>query len=132
MPNSVDPLFGIHAQALTLRSRRSSILAANMANADTPNYKAKDLDFQSVLEHAKDNGNVHINKTHARHIDMNNHAGGIAELKYRNPLQASLDGNTVDTHLEQTRFADNNVHYQATLRFLNSKVNGVIRALKGE
>ncbi len=132
MPNPVDQLFGIHAQALILRSQRSSVLAANMANADTPNYKARDLDFQSVLNQTKNNGSARIHKTHAQHIDITSQAGSAAELKYRNPLQASLDGNTVDTHLEQTRFADNNVHYQATLHFLNSKISGVVKALRGE
>ncbi len=130
MPNPVDKLFGIHGQALILRSQRSSVLAANMANADTPNYKAKDLDFQSVLKQA--NGSTHMTKTHSRHIDTGQYGNDSAKLKYRNPLQASLDGNTVDTHLEQTRFADNSVHYQATLHFLNSKISNVISALKGE
>jgi flagellar basal-body rod protein FlgB len=132
MPNPVDRLFGVHAQALTLRSQRSSVLAANMANGDTPNYKAKDIDFQTALKQAKGNGGANITKTHSRHIDINNTVDNAAAIKYRNPLQASLDGNTVDTHLEQTRFADNNVHYQATLHFLNSKISGVVKALRGE
>ncbi len=132
MPNPVDRLFGIHDQALTLRSQRSSVLAANMANADTPNYKAKDVDFQSVLGQAQNSSGSRMTKTHSKHIDVNGTTGSQADIKYRNPLQASLDGNTVDTHLEQTRFADNNVHYQATLHFLNSKIGGVIRAFKGE
>jgi len=132
MPNTFDRLFGIHDQALTLRSQRSSVLAANMANADTPNYKAKDIDFQSVLGQAQNSSGSSMTKTHSRHIDVNNATSSQADIKYRNPLQASLDGNTVDTHLEQTRFADNNVHYQATLHFLNSKIGGVIRAFKGE
>jgi len=132
MPNPVDSLLGIHAQALTLRSQRSSVIAANMANADTPNYKAKDIDFQSVLGQAQSNRTTTMTKTHSRHIDVNGNIGSQAPVKYRNPLQASLDGNTVDTHLEQTRFADNNVHYQATLYFLNSKISSVVKALRGE
>lgn len=132
MPNPIDQLFGIHAQALVLRSQRSSVLASNMANADTPNYKARDIDFQSVLGQAQQKNGSRITKTHSRHIDVNQGPNGAAELKYRNPLQASLDGNTVDTHLEQTRFADNSVHYQATLLFLNRRVNGIIKAMKVE
>jgi flagellar basal-body rod protein FlgB len=132
MPNSVDKLFGIHAQALSLRSQRSSVLAANMANADTPHYKAQDIDFKSVLGRQAFSNGTRMTKTHTQHIGLNVHAGSNAALKYRNPLQASLDGNTVDTHIEQTRFADNNVHYQATLHFLNSKISGVVKALRGE
>ena len=133
MPISFDRAFSIHDDALVLRGKRSSILASNIANVDTPHYKARDIDFGTMLRaaSASQQDRVAMVSTHRDHIAP---ASSIVEpaLKYRNPLHPSLDGNTVDAHVEQARFAENAVFYQASFTFLNGKVNGLMKALKGE
>ena len=133
MPISFDRAFSIHDDALLLRGQRSSILASNIANVDTPHYKARDIDFGSVLRSAsqQQSDRVVLASTHRDHIAP---ANAITEpvLKYRNPLHPSLDGNTVDAHVEQARFAENAMLYQTSFTFLNGKINGLVKALKGE
>ena len=133
MPISFERAFSIHDDALTLRGRRSSILASNIANVDTPNYKARDIDFSEMLKNAasQQGSQLRMAQTNRNHIAAQS---GISEatLKYRNPLHPSLDGNTVDAHVEQSKFAENAMLYQTSFTFLNSKVNGLIKALKGE
>lgn len=133
MPISFERAFSIHDDALTLRGRRSSILASNIANVDTPNYKARDIDFAATLKRAAANPSpqVSLAKTHRGHISARQEVSP-AELKYRNPLHPSLDGNTVDAHVEQSKFAENAMLYQTSFTFLNGKVNGLMKALKGE
>lgn len=113
MPSS-DSLFGIHATALKLREQRMSLLASNIANAATPGYKARDLDFSAAL-HAAEQGKT---------VD--------SALRYRLPVQSSMDGNTVELSTEQTAFAENALAYRASLSFLQSRVATLGRALKGE
>ncbi len=129
----IDRAFSIHDDALMLRSRRTSILAANIANADTPNYKARDLDFQAMMKNMQSNNHktISIARTNDRHLapSMSLPENGI---KYRNPLQASLDGNTVDMHAEQARFSKNAFEYQTSLTMLNSKIRGMLLAIKGQ
>lgn len=130
MPLSIDRHIGIHAQALELRSRRMELLAGNLANADTPGYKARDIDFSSALKQAlAETGALRL--THDRHLPPQG-AGVDAEPLYRVPLQPSLDGNTVDSHLEQAAFGENAVRYQASLDFLGNKLAGLRKALRGE
>ena len=129
MPSNIDRLFGVHAQALQLRSQRGELLASNLANADTPGYKARDLDFRNALESAQ--AATALKTTRAGHIGSANGSGG-AHMLYRVPVQPSLDGNTVDTQVEQSEFAENAVRYQATLRILGGKVSGLMKAIKGE
>ncbi|MBS4052360.1 MAG: flagellar basal body rod protein FlgB [Methylomonas sp.] len=121
---------GIHPQALALREKRSEILAANLANADTPDYKAKDLDFKSVLSQTMDKTG-RMERTQAGHLTGPGTLLG-ADLLYRNPQQASLDGNTVEAHIEQSKYAENAVQYQASLRFINNKFSGLMSAIRGE
>ncbi|WP_150051160.1 flagellar basal body rod protein FlgB [Methylomonas rhizoryzae] len=121
---------GIHPQALSLREQRGEILAANLANADTPDYKARDLDFSSVLQQTLQS-EPRINKTNVGHMEASNSVLG-ADLLYRNPHQASLDGNTVEAHVEQAKYAENAVQYQASLRFINNKFAGLMSAIRGE
>lgn len=129
MPVSFDRVFGVHAHALQLRAQRAEMLASNLANADTPDYKARDIDFSRALEQAKSGAGLQATRPgHITHA----HTAGRAETLYRVPSQPSLDGNTVDTQVEQSRFAENAMRYQATLRFLNGKVDGLMKALKGE
>ena len=113
-----DGLFGVHAAALEVRSQRMGVLASNIANASTPGFKARDLDFNSALASAEG--------AQARGSDFN------AQLKYRVPSQPSMDGNTVELSAEQTAFAENAIQYQTTLAFLNGRISQLSRALKGE
>ena len=126
--------FGIHEQALRLRARRSEILAANLANADTPGYKARDIDFKSVLSQARDNQklDVRMKVTHTGHIKTDAGAVSSSELLYRIPPQPSLDGNTTEPEVEQAEFATNALQYQASFRFLNGRIKGLLSAIKGE
>ena len=125
-----DDIFGIHAQALALRSKRSEILASNLANADTPGYKARDIDFSSALKQEMQNG-VYVETTNNRHIqpDM---LPTPAQLLYRTPMQPTLDGNTVDTEQEHIAFSQNAIEYQVSLKFLNDKIGGLRKAIRGE
>jgi len=129
MPSSIDNVFGVHAQALQMRARRGELIASNLANADTPNYKARDFDFRNALESAQ--SATSMQSTHASHIGAASGSRTTATL-YRVPNQASLDGNTVDTQIEQANFSENAVRYQTTLRFLSGKVSGLMKAIKGE
>ncbi|MFZ5594227.1 MAG: flagellar basal body rod protein FlgB [Pseudomonadota bacterium] len=134
MPINIDKALGIFPQALTLRARRAEIIAANMANADTPNYKARDIDFKGALRQATDSGSNYgatLKRTDARHLT----AGGDAmseAVKYRIPHQSSLDGNTVDAETEQAEFTRNAVQYQATLTFLSGRIRGLMTAIRGD
>ncbi len=113
-----DSLFGVHGNALEVRAQRMGVLASNIANASTPGFKARDVDWKSALASATAGGNVD--------------AGITAQTKYRVPSQPSMDGNTVELASEQTAFAENAVQYQTTLSFLNGRIGQITRALKGE
>jgi flagellar basal-body rod protein FlgB len=135
MPISFDSALGIHDQALALRSRRAEMLASNIANADTPGYKAKDIDFKAALSQAQDQlansqaGRLYT--TQSNHIAVNT-AMPSEQTLYRIPNQPSLDGNTVDPQLEKAAFAENALRYQASLQFLDGKFKSMMAALKGE
>jgi len=131
MPINFDRALGIHENTLYLRSQRTAILASNMANADTPNYKARDIDFSKMLSRINQMS-PGLKSTHANHMQAKNSLGTGAYLRYRVPTQPSLDGNTVDGNLEKARFAENALMYQANLRFLDGKFKGMIKALRGE
>jgi flagellar basal-body rod protein FlgB len=119
---------GIHQHALQLRARRNEILASNIANASTPNFKARDLDFVNELEKHQPGGSMI--STNQRH--MSSLATTSGPVQYRLPTAESLDGNTVELHVEQMQFAENVMKYQASLNFLNSKITGLLSAIKGE
>ena len=127
-----DKLFGIHAQALNLRAQRTGVLAANLANADTPNYKARDVDFGAALSREAAVSKVSMTRTSASHSAGAGNAFNDVTLKYRIPSQPSLDGNTVDEQAEKGEFAANSVRYMASLSFLEKRVSGLIRALREE
>lgn len=132
MPLNIDSALGPMPEALILRGKRSELLASNLANADTPNFKARDFDFRAAMDQAHA-GQVALATTHANHIPLNDVNGvGSAPLQYRVPNQPALDGNTVDAQVEQAAFAENAVNYQATLTFLNSRIKGLMGAIKGE
>lgn len=121
---------GIHAQTAVLRARRAEILAANLANADTPQYQARDLDFSSLLN--DELGGTPLNRTDDAHLGLGDSRFGELELLYRTPAQASLDQNTVDVQAERAAFLDNAMRYQASLRFLSSRLTGLLNAFRGE
>ena len=136
MPTSLDQYLGVHAAALDVRGRRTELIANNLANADTPGYKARDIDFREAMARAagdKTTQGVHLSTTQAGHIGgaASADATNSPDLKYRTPLAPALDGNTVDTQLEQAAFAENAVRYQATLTFLNSKFRNLMTAILG-
>ena len=135
MPLNLDAYLGVHQDALKLYAQRTSVLANNIANADTPNYKAQDIDFRAVLAGtAGANANaLPLSATNGAHVaGAAAGAGTAAHLKYRVPLAPSLDGNTVDVQMEQAAFADNSVRYQAALSFLSSKFRDLMTAITGQ
>lgn len=127
---NLDSVFGVHEQALLLRSRRAGILAANLANAETPNYKARDLDFSSILGQA--GADLPVTRSNPGHVSAAGMTGDTVTLAYRVPTQPSIDGNTVDPRVEQGTFLKNAISYQASLEFLNGKIKGILQALRGD
>ena len=127
-----ENVFGIHEQALLLHGQQLGVLAANMANADTPGYKARDIDFSAVLSQTQGETELPLQVTDGAHITVNDSELPPGELKYRNPYQASLDGNTVEMPVEQAAFSENNVRYQASLNFINSQISELQLAIAGQ
>jgi len=126
--NLLSNAFGIHERALSVRSQRMEVLARNIANADTPNYKAQDIDFKAMLQDVK---TEYLNATNDKHY------AGIQDapddgMRYRIPYNSSFDGNTVEISLEQAQFGKAAGDYQATLQFLENRIGGIRKALKGE
>lgn len=142
MIDQLESAFNFHQQALGLRQQRHQVLAANIANADTPNYKARDIDFASELKKAVEGGQAQqqgggltLARTSDRHLAGEGPAwrgAGNADLLYRIPDQPSLDGNTVDMDRERTQFADNAVRYQAALTIMNRRIQGLKNAMQPE
>jgi flagellar basal-body rod protein FlgB len=136
MPLNLDTYLGVQQDALKVQSRRMEVLAKNLANVDTPNYKAQDIDFKTALAQAGSPGStLALTTTTANQIGNNATTGDVensAALKYRVPLAPSLDGNTVDAQLEQAAFADNTVRYQATLTFLSGSLKDLVTAITGQ
>lgn len=126
-----NSIFGIHEQALLLRGQRVGVLAANLANMDTPNYKARDFDFNAALSGA-DEAPLPLRATQSLHLTLTAPGELGADLKYRNPYQASLDGNTVEGPVEQANFAENSVRYQASLNFINNTIASMRLAISGQ
>ena len=126
---SIENHLKVHAEALNLRSQRNEILASNIANSATPNFKAKDLDFNEMLNNKMGFGEV--NTTNKKHFKMSigsNEQG----VKFRQNVTPSKDGNTVELHVEQMQFSENVMRYQSSLEFLNRKIAGLMSAIKGE
>ncbi|MFT7387454.1 MAG: flagellar basal-body rod protein FlgB [Candidatus Endobugula sp.] len=128
---------GVHEQALRLRSDRAALIADNLANADTPGYKAKDIDFKAVL-----GGQVQMNATgskmqatHAQHFAITNGGGSYGEeydMLYRTPQQPSIDGNTVEEQIENAEYMKNSLAFEASFNFLDGKFKKLASAIKGE
>jgi len=141
--DKLDALFDFNATALRVRAQRQEILAANIANADTPNYKARDIDFAASLKKALEanvasaanngavssNGNMSLATTHQNHIPGSNGGLNEADLLYRPLIQGSVDGNSVDGEVERTAFVDNAIHYEANITMLNAQIKDMTTAL---
>ena len=126
--NLFSNAFGIHEKALQVRSQRMEVLARNIANADTPNFKAEDLDFKAMLKELK---TEYVTATHEKHFM------GIKEapdngMRFRVPFNSSFDGNTVEINVEQAQYGKAASDYQATLQFLENRIGSIRKALKGE
>lgn len=127
--NVLDKFLQPNGAALQLRHKRMEVLSSNIANAATPGFKAQDIDFASAYRSAVE-GTGSLQTTSPLHMPTS--GGGPAEMKFRTPLSSSLDGNTVELHVEQLQFAENAMRYEASLNFLSDRINGLRKALKGE
>jgi flagellar basal-body rod protein FlgB len=125
----MDSILGVHEAALLYRARRMEVLAANLANADTPRYQARDLTFSAVMDEHRGAARQ-LATTDARHLRIDPLASR-STVQYRIPHQPSLDGNTVEADLELARYAENAVSYQASLLFANGKISTLRAALTG-
>lgn len=131
MSSIIDQAFGLHARALQLHGQRAETLATNMANADTPGYKARDIDFTAALKDAMQASAPEMTRSNAQHIAPPDASGG-PRLLYRIPLQPSADGNTVDLQTEQGSFTENAIRHQASFTFLDGTIRTLMTAIKGE
>ena len=120
--------FGIHEKALAVRDKRMELIAANIANADTPLFRAKDVDFQKVLSEVTPSP---MAATNSRHFDSGEEADPQG-LVFRTPYNSSVDGNTVEINVEQAKYGEAAAQYQATLQFLESRISGIRKSLRGE
>jgi len=128
MPLDINAIFDTHAKSLALGSQRIGVLAANIANADTPNYKARDIDFKAAMRDAGPEP-VRMRGTQPGHFGVGDREQ--TEVLYRIPDQPSEDGNTVDAQRESAAVAETALRYQASLSFLNMRIRGLKLAITG-
>ncbi|EXI81453.1 MAG: putative proximal rod protein [Candidatus Accumulibacter appositus] len=134
MVGKIQEALAFQLQALTLRAERQQVLAGNIANADTPHYQARDFDFTTTLQRAvsgREQGNLRLATTSPRH-SPGTAAADPLQLLYRQPTQASADGNTVDMDVERAQFAENSFFYEAGLTFLTGRINTLRSAIQGQ
>ena len=124
----IGNIFGVHEKAIGLRNQRMEILARNIANSDTPHFKARELDFKAVLSDELKTPMRNTNQMHFSHSEGLNDDG----MRYRVPFSASTDGNTVEVSVEQSKYGKASADYQTTLMFLENKIAGIRKSLKGE
>lgn len=134
MIDKLDAMMRFQQEALNLRAQRQEILSANIANADTPGFQARDIDFASELKKVMARGRVEgsgvaLAMTSARHIPAQTHSAPSLDLKYRVPDQPSMDGNTVDMDRERTQFADNSLKYQTDLQLISGQIKSMMSVL---
>ncbi len=133
MAINFETAFGIHQHTLGIRARRSEVLAGNIANADTPGYKARDIDFKAALQNATSRSGVFLSRTNESHKFAQSFSMAQSGELYRTGNQPDTgDGNTVDTEVERNLFMKNSIEYQASLDFLNSKISSLRQAIKGQ
>ncbi|MBY0238004.1 MAG: flagellar basal body rod protein FlgB [Burkholderiaceae bacterium] len=137
MLGKLDDHLRFNETALSLRSQRQTVLASNIANADTPNYKARDFDFSAALKGAVDRNGAQqpLKTTAGKHFPTPTQAGMLlpdgTALQYRGTVQGAVDGNTVDMDVERNQFADNALRYEAAITFINSQIKGLMTAIQG-
>ena len=130
MAINLDKLMGFHQKAMQIRTQRMEVVAGNLANANTPGYKARDIDFKQAMKSAQQFSSQNLVRTHDNHIKGS--IQGSGELKFRVSDQPDTgDGNTVDVQVERNTFLDNGLRYQAGMEFLNGKISGMKKAIKG-
>lgn len=130
MAISFEKAFGLHAQGMLVRSKRAEVIASNIANADTPGYKAQGMDFKAAMTQAAKNQQMNMSRTNEKHFNtsMSMNDG----IDYRVPNQPDTgDGNTVDVQVERNLYLQNSLEYQASVQFLNSKIKGLKKAITG-
>jgi len=133
MISRLDQHFDYRLQVMNLRAARQQVLATNIANGDTPNYKARDIDFASQLKRLQSGqGGFSMAQTHGTHLAPKGGIAGANGVKYREVVQPSIDGNTVDMNIEMARFTENSIKYQADVAFMQSRVSGLQRAISGQ
>ena len=134
MQNRIDNVLAFQEKALGLRAHRQQVLAGNIANADTPNYKARDFDFSTALKNAVEGrasgGGLSLAATSTRHLQGTADSGPV-RLMYRTPAQASADGNTVEMDAERAKFSENAIQYEAGLTFIGGKIKTLLSAIQG-
>lgn len=132
MPKLISNYLGVHAQAMPLREQRMKLIAGNLANADTPGYKARDLDFDAALRHAQGgNGNGLLTTSTEQHYKIG--GDGLNPFQIlREANQPSLDGNTVDPDMERAAYGRAALEYRASLSFVESKVRSMLTAITGQ
>ena len=131
--DKLDATFRFHQDAANLRAYRQQLIASNIANADTPNFKARDINFRTALEGAFEARAARLVTTAPNHIASPNGGAPSAagELQYRTAVQGSVDGNTVDMDVERSQFADNAIHYEANLTFIGDQIKIMRAAIQG-
>ena len=134
MISQIDDALGFQQKALSLRAYRQELLASNIANADTPNYKARDIDFKSALQGALGGrgGQVALLRTSPRHLAAAGANGAGTPALYRTERQSSVDGNTVDMDVERAAFAENALQYEASLTFINQFLRNMNSAMQSQ
>ena len=136
--NKLDSTLSFHQEALRVRSQRQELIAANIANADTPNYKARDIDFKAAMKSAlagNSSGAFNTAVTNEKHINgtpSNNLTGKPGEPLFRPIIQGSVDGNTVDMDVERNQFTDNAIRYEASLTMINGQIKKMLSAIQGQ
>ncbi|WP_020166534.1 MULTISPECIES: flagellar basal body rod protein FlgB [Methylotenera] len=132
--NALDATLNFHQSSLRVRAQRQELLAANIANADTPNYKARDIDFSQAMADAlngNDANSATLTNTATQHLPGNALESSLSHALYRKEVQSSIDGNTVDMDVERNQFTDNALRYEASLTMLNAKIKGLMSAIQG-
>jgi flagellar basal-body rod protein FlgB len=137
--NKLDSALGFHQDALRIRAKRQEVIAANIANADTPNYKARDIDFKSAMQQATQAATgsrlstITTSEKHMNGVATNNaNSAAPGEPLFRPIIQGSVDGNTVDMDVERNAFADNAIRYEASLLMMNGQIKKMLTAIQGQ
>lgn len=134
MSSRIDDALGFNQAALSLRAARQELIASNIANADTPNFKAKDIDFASALKNVMSGTSPKLDMASTASAHLAGEAGKSvmgAPVMYRHAAQPSADGNTVDMDVELAQFADNALRYEASVKFVSDDIKKMLTVIQG-